>query len=113
MENSRAMGDIDGFMYDEELLTTFSAENVLGRTFDSLDTAWEFYKAYGYHKGFSVRRSTKRYDKSGATVSQEFCCAREGIKSKIAYCDRQRRARADSRIGCKAKLMVTFKDDGA
>ena len=60
MEISRALGDIDRSMSDEELLKTFSADNVLGRTFDSIDAAWEFYKAYGYQKGFGVRRSTKR-----------------------------------------------------
>ena len=86
VDNSCIMEQNDGFQYDEKLSNYFFADNISGRTFDSLDTAWEFYKAYGYHKGFSVRRSTKRYGKCGGTMSQEFCCAGEGMRNYKTQC---------------------------
>jgi hypothetical protein len=46
---------------------------VIGKVFDTLKEGGDFYKAYAYDGGFSVRNSTKTKDKDGVKWKYFLC----------------------------------------
>ncbi|KAK8716202.1 hypothetical protein V6N13_043520 [Hibiscus sabdariffa] len=86
-------------------------ETLVGIVFNSRDDAWEFYKDYAKNNGFSVCRSTTRHDEHGNVKEQGFCCTQGGVRRKgVVESERKRVARAITRIGCKAKVIVKCTD---
>ncbi|XP_031127672.1 protein FAR1-RELATED SEQUENCE 5-like [Ipomoea triloba] len=78
----------------------------VGQQFDSLDSAFGFYKQYASSVGFDCRQSTTRKGRDGVIVLKHVVCSREGFKH-IHSSDVKRR-RVTNRVGCKAKVVFKF-----
>ncbi|KAE8664685.1 hypothetical protein F3Y22_tig00112738pilonHSYRG00046 [Hibiscus syriacus] len=84
------------------------SDRLVGQLFCSRDQAWYFYKGFAREHGFSARKGTTRLDVEGNVKTQEFCCSKEGFRvSKVNTVDRQRAHTPVTRIGCKARVVVT------
>ncbi|KDP24914.1 hypothetical protein JCGZ_24292 [Jatropha curcas] len=88
-----------------------------GMEFESEEAAKAFYNSYARRVGFSTRVSmSRRSRRDGAIIQRSFVCAKEGFrvdKDKPACPDtRVKRPRAETRVGCKAMLVVKIRDSG-
>ncbi|KAK7252607.1 hypothetical protein RIF29_36681 [Crotalaria pallida] len=88
-----------------------------GMEFESEEAAKAFYNSYARRVGFSTRVSmSRRSRRDGAIIQRSFVCAKEGFrveKEKHSLEGRVKRARAESRVGCKAILVVKIQDSGS
>ncbi|XP_054809814.1 protein FAR1-RELATED SEQUENCE 5-like [Prosopis cineraria] len=84
-------------------------EPKIGREFENLDEAWEFWTEYGKRIGFGVRKGTStksRADKS-IIITYRFLCCKEGLRrknEKRAYASTHR---PETRTNCKARMVVS------
>ncbi|KAE8661477.1 hypothetical protein F3Y22_tig00113725pilonHSYRG00486 [Hibiscus syriacus] len=84
------------------------SDKLVGQLFSSRDQAWYFYKGFAREHGFSARKGTTRLDVEGNHKTQEFCCSKEGFQvSKANIVNHQRAHTPVTRIGCKARVVVT------
>ncbi|CAL1407191.1 unnamed protein product [Linum trigynum] len=97
----------DEIIEDEEteVLKNLTAEDVIGRKFNSTEEAYDFYNKYARAWGFSVRREKKTETKKGETTSRLFVCSCAGTKRKSKD-ELQRPSRLNTRFQCKARLRV-------
>ncbi|XP_031106878.1 protein FAR1-RELATED SEQUENCE 5-like [Ipomoea triloba] len=78
----------------------------VGQQFDSLDSAFGFFKQYAGSVGFDCRQSTTRKGRDGGIVLKYVVCSREGFKHR--HRSDAKRRRVSSRVGCKAKVVFKF-----
>lgn len=89
-----------------------------GMEFETEEAAKAFYNSYARRVGFSTRVSmSRRSRRDGAIIQRSFVCAKEGFrveKEKPGGRDfsRIKRPRAETRVGCKAMLVVKIQDSG-
>ncbi|KAE8683313.1 hypothetical protein F3Y22_tig00111210pilonHSYRG00097 [Hibiscus syriacus] len=84
------------------------SDRLVGQLFSSRDQAWYFYKGFAWEHGFSAHKGTTRLDMEGNIKTQEFCYSKKGFRvSKVNTVDRQRAHTPITRIGCKARVVVT------
>ncbi|XP_044469437.1 protein FAR1-RELATED SEQUENCE 5-like [Mangifera indica] len=91
-----------------------------GMQFESEEAAKAFYNSYARRVGFSTRVSmSRRSRRDGAIIQRSFVCAKEGFrvdkdkdKDKAGSDARVKRPRAETRVGCKAMLVVKIQDSG-
>ena len=87
-----------------------------GMEFESEEAAKAFYNSYARRVGFSTRVSmSRRSRRDGAIIQRSFVCAKEGFrvdKDKPGRDGRVKRPRAETRVGCKAMLVVKIQDSG-
>ncbi|KAE8667701.1 hypothetical protein F3Y22_tig00112383pilonHSYRG00390 [Hibiscus syriacus] len=75
---------------------------------DNVKPTKEYHEGFARKHGFSSRRGTTRLDMEGNVKTQEFCCSKKGFRvSKVSIIDHQRAYTAVTRMGCKAKVVVT------
>ncbi|KAK9073289.1 hypothetical protein SSX86_007613 [Deinandra increscens subsp. villosa] len=86
-----------------------------GTLFVSLDHALKYYQYYARLSGFSVRKSTERYDQFGVSTQKQFVCSQEGFNKKkkvdtLNDTAKQKASRisVSKRVGCKAEMCVVF-----
>ncbi|CAL0331648.1 unnamed protein product [Lupinus luteus] len=88
-----------------------------GMEFESEEAAKAFYNSYARRVGFSTRVSmSRRSRRDGAIIQRSFVCAKEGFragKEKNSLDGRVKRPRAETRVGCKAMLVVKIQDSGS
>ncbi|XP_059633774.1 protein FAR1-RELATED SEQUENCE 6-like [Cornus florida] len=78
-----------------------------GMEFDSEEKAYDFYNAYGYKAGFSVRREyANKHRTTGQITSRLFVCCKEGYRGKDKRDHRTKNPRAETRTGCGALMHV-------
>ncbi|KAK4348029.1 hypothetical protein RND71_034368 [Anisodus tanguticus] len=126
-ENKQLIDPSDGFVNSRNYGEVHFADGDMnlepyeGMEFESEEAAKAFYNSYARRVGFSTRVSMSRRSKrDGAIIQRSFVCAKEGFrvdKEKPAGCDggggvRVKRPRAETRVGCKAMLMVKIQDSG-
>lgn len=79
----------------------------LGQEFDSELKAYGFYLNYAQKVGFSVRKEyANKSKKSGEISSRKYVCSREGFKILDKRTTRTKTPQPDTRVGCKACLMM-------
>ncbi|KAI8561606.1 hypothetical protein RHMOL_Rhmol04G0353300 [Rhododendron molle] len=76
--------------------------------FKTEEAAYEFYNAYAYKVGFSVRRSKEYKDKSGMLVTRTFCCSCEGKRGKDKRDSIVKSHRPETRFGCLARKKIKY-----
>lgn len=85
-----------------------------GMEFESEEAAKAFYNSYARRVGFSTRVSMSRHSsRDGAIIQRSFVCAKEGFrveKERNPLDGRVKRPRAETRVGCKATLVVKIRD---
>ncbi|CAN6541355.1 unnamed protein product [Malus baccata var. baccata] len=96
-----------------------SLEPCEGMEFESEEAAKAFYNSYARRIGFSTRVSmSRRSRRDGAIIQRSFVCAKEGFRvNKNGKCGsdcdgRAKRPRAETRVGCKATLVIKIHDSG-
>ncbi|XP_062210631.1 uncharacterized protein LOC133912081 [Phragmites australis] len=82
-----------------------------GMEFESEDAARDFYSTYARSTGFRIRIS--RYTRSrrdNSIISRRIVCSKEGFHETRAcdglHSDQKQQERADTRVGCKAMIMI-------
>jgi hypothetical protein len=89
-----------------------SAESeLIGKSFDTIEEAYEIYNLYALKIGFGTRKSRTR-TKNNEIIGKEFVCCKQGFKINKG---KQHKAytRIDIRTGCEAMLYVEHtKDNG-
>ncbi|XP_059623382.1 protein FAR1-RELATED SEQUENCE 5-like [Cornus florida] len=88
-----------------------------GMEFESEEAAKAFYNSYARRVGFSTRVSmSRRSRRDGAIIQRSFVCAKEGFRVEKEKPGREaarvKRPRAETRVGCKAMLVVKIQDSG-
>ncbi|XP_074298641.1 protein FAR-RED ELONGATED HYPOCOTYL 3-like [Silene latifolia] len=78
---------------------------LIGRTFDSGDDAYEAYRRYSFVKCFGVRHSTIRRSSKGDVIGKEFCCCKQGTKADKGVVGKIF-TKLDRRTNCKAMVKV-------
>lgn len=118
-ENASYSGQISGAgqIYAPEGENT-NLEPHEGMEFESEEAAKAFYNSYARRVGFSTRVSmSRRSRRDGAIIQRSFVCAKEGFrveKDKFSpdSVARVKRPRTETRVGCKAILVVKIQDNG-
>lgn len=83
----------------------------IGQQFDSMKDAFKFYNDYAYLAGFSVRYgSSKRSKITKGLLHKEFCCNKQGGRTKINI--NAKRSRGLTRVGSNAKLAIVKSTSG-
>lgn len=114
-------------MYDMEIAPQEEEcfEPHIGMEFRSQKAAYDFYNAYGYITGFSVRSNSFYKNKEGVITSIRLVCSKEGYNSgqkggseeplEMVGGSEERtpqKQTSTSRCGCKAKCQVRLHKDG-
>nr|XP_016481211.1 PREDICTED: protein FAR1-RELATED SEQUENCE 5-like isoform X1 [Nicotiana tabacum] len=121
-ENNQLMDPFDGIVSGRisgEVYGDMNLESYEGMEFESEEAAKAFYNLYARRVGFSTRISmSRRSRRDGAIIQRSFVCAREGFrveKEKPGHDGggaRIKRPRAETRVGCKAMLVVKIQNSG-
>ncbi|XP_028082244.1 protein FAR1-RELATED SEQUENCE 5-like [Camellia sinensis] len=79
----------------------------VGMTFDSEESAYDFYNAYGGRMGFSIRREYCKKNKlTKQIISRNLVCNKEGFRKVDKRDPLTKTPRAETRTGCEARLFV-------
>ncbi|PWA88191.1 FAR1 DNA binding domain, FHY3/FAR1 family [Artemisia annua] len=85
--------------------------SILGKTFENLDVAYDFYNEYGLSKGSGIRKNqVHRRKKTNEIYRRIFVCNKQGFKDmndKRHLGDNVKR-RCITRTGCEAMMQVTL-----
>ncbi|GJT42964.1 protein FAR1-related sequence 5 [Tanacetum coccineum] len=114
--------DNNGYIVDEEdemeptnVFDQSMRYSILGKTFENLDVAYDFYNGHGMSKGFGIRKSQEnRRKKTNEIYKNIFVCNKQGYKDmndKRHLGDDVKR-RCIVRTGCEAMMQVTLSDLG-
>ncbi|XP_028054803.1 protein FAR1-RELATED SEQUENCE 5-like [Camellia sinensis] len=78
-----------------------------GMTFDSEEGVYDFYNAYGARMGFSIRREYCKKNKvTNQIISRNLVCNKEGFRKVDKRDPLTKNPKAETRIGCEARLFV-------
>ncbi|KAK2969093.1 hypothetical protein RJ640_013780, partial [Escallonia rubra] len=95
---------------DYENFDNFDIQQIDGKTFDTLEAAYEFYNQYALLNGFGTRKhNAHKIRATGAIFRRQFVCNKEGFKKlddkKPNVNEKKRR---DLRTCCEAMMQVTL-----
>ncbi|KAK9287709.1 hypothetical protein L1049_016148 [Liquidambar formosana] len=117
--NTHSAGEDDDDMIlmnsSVEGLSVVNLEPYAGMTFQSLDSAREFYYEYAKRTGFTIRTNRIRHSlKNTAVIGRDFVCSREGFRAAkhTLRKDRVLPPRPVTREGCKAMIRLAARDRG-
>ncbi|XP_016486813.1 protein FAR1-RELATED SEQUENCE 5 isoform X1 [Nicotiana tabacum] len=121
-ENNQLLEPFDGIVSGRisgEVYGDMNLEPYEGMEFESEEAAKAFYNLYARRVGFSTRVSmSRRSRRDGAIIQRSFVCAREGFRVEKEKPGRDgggariKRPRAETRVGCKAMLVVKIQNLG-
>ncbi|XP_038678689.1 protein FAR1-RELATED SEQUENCE 5-like [Tripterygium wilfordii] len=103
-----------------DIVADVSEVPMTGMLFPSADEMFEFYKNYGQHKGFSVKRRTTNKGKDGVVRYITFTCGRsdklisrsKNVLSHRPHSKNECKARLRARLSAGEKWEITmFQDD--
>ncbi|KAK2989347.1 hypothetical protein RJ640_013528 [Escallonia rubra] len=93
-----------------ENFDNFDSQLIDGKTFDTLEAAYDFYNQYALLNGFGTRKhNAHKIRATGAIFRRQFVCNKEGFKKlddKRPNVNEKRRR--DLRTGCEAMIQVTL-----
>lgn len=96
----------------ESTMSELSEADVMAMKFESEESAHVWYNYYAQGMGFSIRKDALRMT-NNVVVSRRWYCSRAGFREQ-KYLDReerQREARALTRVGCPATLRIKLTTD--
>ncbi|GJY31517.1 FAR1-related sequence 5-like protein [Tanacetum coccineum] len=114
--------DNNGYIADEEdemeptnVFDQSMRYSILGKTFENLDVAYDFYNGYGMSKGFGIRKGqVNKRKKTNEIYRRIFVCNKQGYKDmndKRHLGDDVKR-RCIVRTGCEAMMQITLSGHG-
>ncbi|XP_062103484.1 protein FAR1-RELATED SEQUENCE 5-like [Humulus lupulus] len=84
----------------------------VGMEFNTEEEAYNFYNAYAYKIGFSIRRSKMHKDfLDGLIIDRIFCCSCEGHREKDKRDVIVKSHRAETRFGCLARMKINSRQN--
>ncbi|XP_028774957.1 protein FAR1-RELATED SEQUENCE 5-like [Neltuma alba] len=84
----------------------------IGREFESLDEAWNFWNEYGSKIGFGVRKyNGTKSKKDGSIITYKYVCCKEGIRKKDRRETTTSRYQPEIRTNCKTRMVVSRIDE--
>lgn len=94
---------------NDKLPSQLKREDIVYKSFSSLDAANDFYFLYGRLMGFSVRLGQKR-KRNGEVRIRTWLCSKEGERQKkhLQRIDRVREPQQLTREGCMVQFRVNF-----
>ncbi|KAK2976484.1 hypothetical protein RJ640_002934 [Escallonia rubra] len=103
----------DTHVYDElrnEGYENFDSQPINGKTFDTLEAAYDFYNQYALLNGFGTRKhNAHKIRATGAIFRRQFVCDKEGFKRVDDKKPNVNGKRCrDLRTGCEAMMQVTL-----
>ncbi|KAK0574482.1 hypothetical protein LWI29_024321 [Acer saccharum] len=84
----------------------------VGMKFQTEDEAYDFYNAYAYRVGFSIRKSKGYKGKDGTMINRIFCCSCEGYREKNKKDINLKIHHAETRFSCLAKMKIDCRQIG-
>ncbi|MCL7044771.1 hypothetical protein MKW94_000006 [Papaver nudicaule] len=98
---------------DEDLVKAGSSEPYVGMVFKSADDGREYYSEYGRLNGFTIRVNRKRRSRiDRAVIGFDYVCSKEGFRRKKSSKEEKvSRLSRQTRVGCKAILVIAYKRD--
>ena len=115
----------DEDLRDKEAMKEAGLEPHVGMDFSSRQAAYDFYNAYGYLLGFSIRMNSHYKNTKGVITSMRLVCSKQGFKGsqkiqmndtrEIGVASNERTPKkqvSDHRCGCKAACHVKLHEDG-
>ncbi|KAK3042427.1 hypothetical protein RJ639_000151 [Escallonia herrerae] len=95
---------------DYEKFDNFDSQQIDGKTFDTLEAAYEFYNQYALLNSFGTRKhNTHKIRATSAIFRRHFVCNKEGFKKlddKRPNVNEKRHR--DLRTGCETMMQVTL-----
>ncbi|KAL7239262.1 hypothetical protein ACSBR2_005206 [Camellia fascicularis] len=83
-----------------------------GMTFESEQSAYDFYNTYGGRMGFSIRKDYCRKDKfTNQLICRLLVCNMEGFRKVDKRDPLSKNPKAETRTGCEARLYIKL-DEG-
>nr|XP_025606731.1 protein FAR1-RELATED SEQUENCE 5 isoform X1 [Arachis hypogaea] len=100
----------DEFLGEYEDVATLDVDDIKRMRWDSVDTAYEFYRRLGMCHGFGVRKGDSGKDCRGNLIRYRFFCNKEGLRDgrHNDRVDRRRAHKPETRTNCEAKLSIYF-----
>ncbi|KAK3042742.1 hypothetical protein RJ639_000800 [Escallonia herrerae] len=93
-----------------EIFDNVDSQLIDGKTFNTLEAAYDFYNQYALLNGFGTRKhNAHKIRATGAIFRRQFVCNKEGFKkldNKRPNVNEKRRK--DLRTGCEAMIQVTL-----
>ncbi|MQL75459.1 hypothetical protein Taro_007800 [Colocasia esculenta] len=89
---------------------TFSIS--IGMEFEDSEAAYNYYLSYAKRMGFSVRKEHLRNTNERIIRSRMFVCSREGWRKQDKRDINVKVHRAETRMGCEAKMAITLYKNG-
>ncbi|CAN1186690.1 Protein FAR1-RELATED SEQUENCE 5 [Linum perenne] len=103
MENSNVLYEDNKDELDR--LRDLTEADVMQLKFDSEEEAYIWYNWYALASGFGIRKDKPRYGKEKELISRTFVCESQGKRDE-KLTERKRKAKTETRCGCKALLRV-------
>ncbi|KAL1341499.1 hypothetical protein AAHE18_09G091000 [Arachis hypogaea] len=80
----------------------------LGKTFNTVEEAWQFWIDYGGRMGFGVRKQYSNKNADGKILSLRFVCAKEGVRKSDKRDSLTVIPRLETRTNCGVKLGIRY-----
>jgi len=96
-------------MADLESLLEYS--EIVSKMFANKDEGYQFYNAYAFGKGFSVRKSYVEWNNDHTEITlRRYVCSCQGYREEkyVKKEIKKRRPRDITRVGCPAKLVIAL-----
>ena len=77
----------------------------VGMAFDSEDNAYKMYNTYAGKIGFSIRKSTTKYQQDGTIYLKLLVCGCEG-------CGKTESSKGTTKTGCGARVQFSVSKEG-
>ncbi|XAR48672.1 hypothetical protein NMG60_11031563 [Bertholletia excelsa] len=90
-------------------------DEIIGKEFESIEKAYEFYCTYAKFNGFVVRKDDIGKNTRGEVIWRQYVCNKEGLRNKKHFMrtDRKREHRVLTRTKCCARMRIYVKKGGA
>ncbi|KAK9268942.1 hypothetical protein L1049_000708 [Liquidambar formosana] len=85
-------------------------EPVIGTKVHGEDEAYSLYNDYAVRVGFSVRKGSCRYDRSGALRQRTYMCSKQGFYLDANPYETKNLNKLEARTGCNASIRFTVED---
>ncbi|CAN1261741.1 Protein FAR1-RELATED SEQUENCE 5 [Linum perenne] len=110
VEHKNGDGENSNVLYEDnkdelDRLRDLTEADVMQLKFDSEEEAYIWYNWYALASGFGIRKDKPRYGKEKELISRTFVCESQGKRDE-KLTERKRKAKTETRCGCKALLRV-------
>ncbi|KAK1275534.1 hypothetical protein QJS04_geneDACA012849 [Acorus gramineus] len=74
--------------------------------FDDEDISYQFYNKYAEKSGFSICKSSVKFNSENVVTSQKILCSKHGFRENIKGEKMVKKTRLETRTGCNAFMSI-------